>query len=502
MKLKSIILTAAFSLAGLIYQGCETVPTEQEQAPTPEIPEREEVSKAVGTIKSDIANVTKTVDKFATVGETFTYNYEVTPNTKIKDVVLTDKIPDGLTYVTSSPRGNLNEDEISWDWEELDEGTTRQVSLTLQAEEVGTYRNCATITGIPVACTLVTVGKAELQVIKNVDRTELKVGETANYRITVRNTGNATAKNVVLSDRVPSGLVDVENRSVVTFDVGDLEAGDSESFDLPLRTTSSGEFVNVVTAEADNVPDSEDLRSEATINVRVPGIEIEKTGTTEQFAGKQAQYEITVRNAGETTLRNVQVVDTLPVEYRLINAGGGSYNETEKTITWNISTLPAQGERIFTVTVVNLEGGTFNNTVSATVEEDDLSDTANQRTTWEGYPGLLLETIDSVDPILVGDTTTYVIRVTNQGTANDYNVRVRAMLPEQLEVTTVEGDTQGTVDGKNVAFAPIGTLRPKQTVEFRINVVGAEIGDGRTQFLLNSSLLEEAVTSTESTQVY
>lgn len=179
-----------------------------------------------------------------------------------------------MSYVTSSPSGTVSDDEIVWTWSELSEGDTRNVTLTMRAEDVGTYRNCATFTAVPIACTLVTVGEAKLMVIKSVDRTEFKVGETANYTITVRNTGNATAKDVVLTDSVPAGLADMEGRSVVTFQVGDLEPGESQSFELPLRTTSSGQFVNTVTASGSNVVEDDDDMSEVPIRVFVPGLEV------------------------------------------------------------------------------------------------------------------------------------------------------------------------------------------------------------------------------------
>ncbi len=506
MKLKSILLTSVFSLAALLYQGCETVPEEQDPTPPPEVPQevetQQEVGQSVGVINSDLATVNKSVDKFATVGESFTYLYEITPKTNLADAVLTDEIPSGLTYVSSSPMGSINGDDIAWNWDELDEGDTRRVSLTLRAEDVGTYRNCATFTAIPVACTLVTIGEAKLMVVKTVDRNEFKVGESANYRITVRNTGNATAKDVILTDTVPAGLADLQGRSVVTYDVGDLDPGEAKSYDLPLRTTASGEFLNVVTASAVNVIEDSDDRSEAPILVRVPGLEVEKTGTTEQFAGKRARYQITVRNSGETTLRNVEVVDTLPEEYRLVNADGGLHDKEAKTITWNIPSLPADSQQTYNITVVNLIGGTFINRVTASVEEDGLSGFADQPTVWAGYPALLLEVVDTADPLLVDDTTTFVIRVTNQGTANDFNVRVRSVLPIQLEATSTGGDSSGTIDGNRVEFAPIGVLAPKDTVEFRINARAVETGDGRIQVLMTSSLLEEPVTEQESTQVY
>lgn len=522
MKIKHILLTTALGLSALLYQGCQTVPAEPEPAETPEPQQtqqtrQQDTGKSVGTITTDLVDVDKSVDKFATVGETFTYIYEVKPKTKIADVTLTDEVPDGLTYISSSPTGEMTGNEIVWTWPELEAGSDQIVRMTVRADQVGTFRNCATITATPVACTLVTVGEAKLMVAKSVDRGEFKVGESPNYTITVRNTGNALAENVILVDDVPQGLViptDISTRVTgatgnvtvqgrqITVPVGDLAPGASRTVSFPLNTSASGEFINTVVVRGDNVIKDSDDESDVPIMVRVPGLEVEKSGTREQFAGKNADYEIVVRNSGETTLRGVVVTDTLPSEYRLVDADGGNFDETTSTITWNIPSLPAGDEVTYNIRVVNLTGGTFTNSVVAEAQSDNLIDRANAPTTWEGYPAMLLEVIDTEDPLLVGDTTSYIIRVTNQGTANDYNVRIRAEFPAQITPVSASGATSGSVSGKMVDYAPVGTLEPKQTVEFRINARAAEEGDGRVFFRLDSELLKDPVTEQESTQVY
>lgn len=519
MKIKQILLTSALCLSAFIYQGCQTVPAEPEPSePEPQQQSmQQDTGKSVGTITTDLVDVNKSVDKFATVGEQFTYIYEVSPKTKIKDVVLTDMIPEGLTYISSSPTGELTGDEIVWTWPELDAGNDQVVRMTVRADQVGTFRNCATITAIPVACTLVTVGEAKLMVAKSVDRREFKVGETPNYTITVRNTGNALAKNVMLVDDVPQGLIVPSDLSArvtgatgtvrvqgrqVTVPVGDIAPGASRTVTFPLNTSTSGEFINTVMTTADNVLEDEDDQSEVPIMVRVPGLEVEKSGTREQFAGKRAEYDIVVRNSGETTLRNVIVTDTLPSEYRLVDADGGNFDEATSTITWNIPSLPSGDEVSYEIEVINLIGGTFTNTVVAEAPEDNLVDRANAPTTWEGYPALLIEVIDTEDPLLVDDTTSYVIRVTNQGTAPDYNIRIRAEFPVQLAPVSASGAARGTVSGNMVDFAQIPVLEPKQTVEYTIRARAAELGDGRVFFRLDSELLQQPVTEEESTQVY
>ena len=121
---------------------------------------------------------------------------------------------------------------------------------------------------------------------------------------------------------------------------------------------------------------------------------------------------------------------------------------------------------------------------------------------WIGHPGLLIEMIDTCDPILVDETTCYRIRITNQGTAPDTGIRVVANFPRQLEPVSVSGTTKGSIAGQTVTFDVYEQLDCQECIEYQITVRAMETGDARVRVELHSDLLVEPVTEEESTYVY
>jgi len=128
-----------------------------------------------------------------------------------------------------------------------------------------------------------------------------------------------------------------------------------------------------------------------------------------------------------------------------------------------------------------------------------LSDSAQACTVWKGLSAILIEMVDDPDPIQVGETTTYTIRVTNQGTADDNNVTIVANFPKEVTPVTAQG---GSVSGQVVKFAPVPRLGAKQQVTYTIVGKGAQPGDARIKVELNSDQLKTPVTEEESTTVY
>jgi uncharacterized repeat protein (TIGR01451 family) len=501
MKRIPLFITLGIAAMSLLFQGCETAAT----APEPE-PEQntESPGMAVAEINErDVVSLRKSVNEFATVGGTFDYRYEITAQSTVKDVVLSDMVPEGLTFLGATPPpASSSGGELVWEFNRMEADATQVVTATMRADEVGQYRNCATITAVPIACTTVTVAEASLLLTKTADRNTVQTGETVNFNITVRNTGTATAENLVITDEIPMGLADPQGRSVVTFNVPSLAPGATESFQVPLQATQRGEFVNPASVRADNVVEDENDQDTAQILVLIPGLEVEKTGTQEQFTGKRAQYEIAVENVGETQLRDVIVTDTLPMEYELLQSDGGNYDAENGTVTWTIPALASGDTRTYQLVVGNTTAGTFTNEVEAVDEDTGLSDDGEQTTVWRGFPAILLEMIDTKDPLTEGETTTYEISVTNQGTANDFNVSVTAAFPTEVVPVNATGATEGTINGNIVTFPAVPVLEPKEEITYTITGRASELGDARVTVRVTSDLIEQAVDETESTQVY
>ena len=120
----------------------------------------------------------------------------------------------------------------------------------------------------------------------------------------------------------------------------------------------------------------------------------------------------------------------------------------------------------------------------------------------KGIPAILLECVDVSDPIEIGSKETYVITVTNQGTAADTNVVIKCTLPVEQEYISSTADTKVTVDGKVVTFAPLKKLAPKAKAVYRIVTKGVKAGDSRFKVSLTSDQMTSPAEETESTRIF
>jgi len=263
---------------------------------------------------------------------------------------------------------------------------------------------------------------------------------------------------------------------------------------VPLRAAARGKFCNTAVAESSNAGKVTD---DACTTVLQPGLKIVKTGDKERFLPRNADYKITVSNTGDTTLSEVVVTDTAPAGTSIASASGATV--TGNQATWRLATLGKGETRSFDVVLSTPTAGSYCNTVSV-VAAGGLRDQAEACTVWRGISALLLEKADDPDPIQVGETTTYTVRVTNQGTAADTNVKMVVQFP--AEVTPVSADNGGVVSGRTVTFPPFARLASKQTFEYRIKAKGEKAGDARVTFIRTSDGTPAPTTAEESTRVY
>jgi uncharacterized repeat protein (TIGR01451 family) len=112
------------------------------------------------------------------------------------------------------------------------------------------------------------------------------------------------------------------------------------------------------------------------------------------------------------------------------------------------------------VTPTNVSGTTITNTVTAVANETDAyadDNTASVVTTVNSpTANLVVSLTDSPNPIVVGNTLTYTITVTNNGPATAPNVLVTNYLPAGVILTNFPGGTKGTNLGfVTVTYGPI-----------------------------------------------
>jgi uncharacterized repeat protein (TIGR01451 family) len=280
-----------------------------------------------------------------------------------------------------------------------------------------------------------------------------------------------------------------------------LAPGEKLSFKVPVKATETGKICNPIVAKAAN---AKEVKSEICTIITDPKLAIIASGVKEQFIGKTASYEITVSNPGAVDLTDVTISDRAPKDARIITAPDAVISDNNTVATWNLPKLEAGATKTLTSTITTTSAGSHCNIVVASQQGFGLKDQAKACTNWKGQAALLIAVIDSPDPILVGESSTYTIRVTNQGTASDSNIKVVANFAKEIDPINVgeQSATAGTVNGKQVSFAPVAVLHSKEAVTWTINAKGAATGDHRLRVLFSSDLLSIPVTGEESTQVY
>jgi uncharacterized repeat protein (TIGR01451 family) len=220
-------------------------------------------------------------------------------------------------------------------------------------------------------------GNPVLSIVKDVEPSITNPGGTVTYTVTVTNTGNRTAVNVILTDTLPDGLAHEDTGLTVhSWNLGNLTPGQSTTTTFNALISEDAEvgfYVNTAEAVANNHgPVSDDAEVEVRGVVlgdeAEPVLEIEKVGDrTLVNPGSQMTYTITITNTGEAPAVNLVVTDTLPEGFTLAEDGS-------EVIQWNIPLLEV-GESWTVSFLVNISEditeGEHLNVVEANAENYD-----------------------------------------------------------------------------------------------------------------------------------
>ncbi|WP_329196520.1 DUF7507 domain-containing protein [Streptomyces sp. NBC_01435] len=259
------------------------------------------------------------------VGDVITYriNARNEGGGAAENLVLTDVIPQGTTYLPGSlrivdgpnagPKTDARGDDQAYydapgdkvvfalgntttgeggslpNTETLPTGTTAEYRVTIGRAAGGrqlrntasaSYENRLGDTPEPLTATsneqVTQVNPAaDLSVVKAADATTVTVGQTVTYRVTVHNAGPNQATGVTVTDRLPEGLVFLSADGPGSYDpatgrwsVGTLADGAGATLVLRAKATEAGSVVNTATVTANEKdPDTADNTDAVTICV-------------------------------------------------------------------------------------------------------------------------------------------------------------------------------------------------------------------------------------------
>ncbi|MBU3719426.1 MAG: DUF11 domain-containing protein [Burkholderiaceae bacterium] len=291
-------------------------------------------------------------------------------------------------------------------------------------------------------------------------------GDIITYNVSVRNEGNITLTDVVLTDALIADSLDTNNDGLVN--AADIVSGDTNDnglLDVGETWAFTGEY-SVSQADIDNHgnhdsidPDTindnvmrnvvavtskasdQNISDDTFVDTRViygPDLEILKTANVSEVdaAGDEIEYTVTVNNIGNVTLTNVVVTDPL-----------SGLSET-------IASLAPGASESFTATYLATQGdfdtngggdGDIDNTATADSDETDVV-TASYAVDLLYNPAMSISktaNVESVDE--VGDKILYSIEVSNVGNVTLTDVTLEDTLIED----TLDNDANddGVIDG-------------------------------------------------------
>jgi len=443
------------------------------------------------------------------VGHDYNYQLRVTnlTNAPVRDIHLKSSRPEGMkiTRVGSGQNAdNTSDAQQGFAIGTLGPKESRAIDITAVPSRVGDLDACYAVTYQPPAlCTMVKVVNPTLSVVAE-GPSESDVCQDIVYHFRVTNSGTGTARDVVLQASLPEGLGTTDGRNAISANLGDIPQGQSRDVTAHLHAARGGNFTTNAVVKSQE--DSANSPAIATA-VREPKLTIAVKGPEQDYVGSKVTYQVTVTNTGDAPARNatlalrsseagrVLAVNSVDAPEARVAAGRTSPNGE------SLGSIDPGQSRTMNVIAEGNQGG--NLTIVA-----DASAACAQRVEGQAstrivtIPALLLEAVDEADPIRVGNEVVYDVKVTNQGSGPDQNIRVTAEVPDGEEFVRADGATQVTANGKTLSFAPVDTLAAKQSVTWKVIVRAVRPGDVRFKVTATSNSLSSPAEKAEPTKLY
>lgn len=330
--------------------------------------------------------------------------------------------------------------------------------------------------------------------------TEALVCDALAYEATVSNTSSGVIRDIRIEDKLPEGLVAADGLREVSFVVKELAPGESRTFPIGARASRSGTFINSLTASAEGGISA----ASNSISARVtgPALDIAIDCPSKCFGSGLVEYKLAITNRGDGVGAGTVVESSIPVGCTFEAASDGG-RASDGKVVWALGVLnPGQSRNL--MYAVRSQG--LGIKTAAAAAECVCSDPATASCTTEvkGIPSLRLE-LNATDAVIpVGGETTYILTVSNRGSADDGNVSLTCELENDLEFVSCTGATQGVGSGGTVTFAPLGVLSPKEVAEWRVVVRGVGTGDLRFRAEVRSEnqASNRPIEKVRRTQVY
>lgn len=488
----------------------------------------------IPVLKPGLSIVKSSNRKGAVVGDTITYTLTIKNTGQMTDenVVITDPLTPDVTFagnvkLNGSPIagnittginiGNLAVGQsaiLTFDAVVKSVPNNPDKTIVNQSDASYTYRPNPTDPLFPGTSTsnknIVKVYSPQLTVTKTSSAKDVLINIPFNYTIVVANTGDILLNNVVVADPLPTGFT-ITNLTIdglplagnlqTGINIGNLDVGKSRTIVATVvidDTVNLTTFKNIATATGTATVDpnfppvtvTTNGKHEVGINIYNPKLKLTKTGDKKDVViGDIVTYTIVANNiTGNLPLNNVIVSDSLnsSLEFVLgsVTVNGVSTPDASILSGVNIGSLAINQSKIITFKakvisadvspIVNISHGNFTFTLPNGFKS--IGDTDSNP--YNVYPYLAevqVKKSATPDTVLLGDTITYTIVLTNTGNIPALNVLFTDKLPPEVELIPGTFTVGGKViNGVNlVTGINVGTIPPngQVTITFQAKVI-------------------------------
>jgi uncharacterized repeat protein (TIGR01451 family) len=419
-------------------------------------------------------------------------------NIPVQQVMVRVRIPGGMTVSATEPKPTAQENNVlMWEIGTMMPRNEKNVQMKLIAEGRGTMGCQAWVTFTGSTANRIKVIEPKLT-LKAQAPDKVQVGDGATFVLTVTNPGDGPAEQVKLHASLSEGLKSPKGNKV-DYELGNLNAGESKSVQVICSTDQGGMQTCDAVAEAEG-----DLKAQdkANVNVIQAHLDLEVTGPKLRYLDRKAIYVLKVTNPGDAPATNVTVNDVVPAGFKFTGASdGGRHDFSTRTVTWFVGEIGAGQSKDVKMECVAINPGEFKFLASAQAARGVKAE-KEHLTRVEGLSAIMLEVVDTEDPIEVGAETSYEIRVTNTGSKTETNLKLVCTIPDEMQFKTAQGPARYHEQGKDIVFDELPKLAPRADAIYRITVKGITPGDVRFKAQITSTNLTKPVLEMESTRIY
>ena len=427
-------------------------------------------------------SVTKTVDiARPNVGDIVTFLITVAGGGPIPatNVQLTDLLPSGLTFVSSTPStGNYNSTSGVWTVGTITNGGSATLQLQARVVSAAAETNTASITHSDQfdpntannsGSATITPQQADLKITKTVSNANPNVGDNITYLITLTNLGPDFATGVTVQDSLPAGLTFVSatpsqgtyNPISGQWTVGVVDPSTPRTLALVATVVSSAAETNnaSISGAAQYDPVQSNNTTSVTGTPQQADLVVTKTvSNATPNVGNTITFTVTVKDNGPNAATNVRVSDLLPAELIYISNTASQGNYFNTTGMWTVGSLNNGALATLTLTVQVASPTAETNTATATADQFDPN-TANNSASATETPQqadlAVTKTVSDSNPN-VGDNVTFTITVTNNGLNPATNVTVQELVGSGLVFVSAT-PSQGTYNSTSGVWT-VGTV--------------------------------------------